>query len=85
MTALLVATSQGHASLVGTIISHYPKCYDLVDDTGWNVLHFLTVSLYAYELNCLLKDLLFKNLIDEKDVKGNTPLHVLANLRGRSS
>lgn len=84
MTPLLMAASQGHKSLAGTIIAHCPECYDLVDNRGWNVLHFLTVSLHESKLKRLLKDPLYKSFVDEKDEKGNTPLHVLATLSART-
>ncbi|KAH9682295.1 ANK REP REGION domain-containing protein [Citrus sinensis] len=84
MTALLMAASQGHESLAGTIIAHYPECYDLVDNGGWNVLHFLMVSLHESKLKRLLKDPLYKSFIDEKNEMGNTPLHILATLSART-
>lgn len=84
MTPLLMAASQGHESLAGTIIAHCPECYDLVDNRGRNVLHFLMVSLHESKLKRLLKDPLYKSFIDEKDEMGNTPLHVLATLSART-
>lgn len=81
MTALHLAAGQGNESIMDAIIDHCPECCELVDDRGWNVLHFAMVSFSARKLKDLLdKYPLVWNLINEKDVKGNTPLHVLAAL-----
>ncbi|KAK0606701.1 hypothetical protein LWI29_003040 [Acer saccharum] len=78
MTPLHLATSQGHIDITKEIILCCPDCYDLVDERGWNVLHFAMASLCRKELSSLLENPLMKKLVKEKDDKGNTPLHVLA-------
>ncbi|KAK2647171.1 hypothetical protein Ddye_022366 [Dipteronia dyeriana] len=78
MTPLHLATSQGHIDIAKEIILCCPDCYDLVDERGWNVLHFAMASLCRKELSSLLENPLMKRLVKEKDDKGNTPLHVLA-------
>ncbi|XP_052293035.1 ankyrin repeat-containing protein At5g02620-like isoform X4 [Citrus sinensis] len=79
MTALHLAAGQGNVGMVEEIIACCPECCELVDDRGWNVLHFAMVSFSIRELKYLLnKYLVFRNLIFEKDEKGNTPFHVLA-------
>ncbi|KAH9682288.1 ANK REP REGION domain-containing protein [Citrus sinensis] len=40
MTALHLAAGQGNESIMDAIIDHCPECCELVDDRGWNVLHF---------------------------------------------
>ncbi|KAH7548599.1 hypothetical protein ACOSP7_031910 [Xanthoceras sorbifolium] len=82
MTPLHLAASQGFIDIVKQIISCCPDCYKLVDDRGWNVLHFAMASL---SLNpnmsiSLLEDRLLEKLLHKKDDKGNTPLHVFAIL-----
>ncbi|KAL9411091.1 hypothetical protein AB3S75_044803 [Citrus x aurantiifolia] len=82
MTALHLAAGQGHAKIVETIISKSPECYELVDNKGWNFLHYAMVSFHVGQLRNLLENnLLARSLIDEGDAKGNTPLHVLAAVR----
>lgn len=79
MTALHLAAGQGNDSMVQQIIERCPECCELVDDRGWNVLHFAMVSFYKSDLKSLLNEYpIVRNLIFEKDVKGNTPFHVLA-------
>ncbi|KAH9682284.1 ANK REP REGION domain-containing protein [Citrus sinensis] len=79
MTALHLAAGQGNIWMVQEIIERCPECCELVDDRGWNVLHFAMVSFSIRQLKYLLNECpVFRNLIFEKDEKGNTPFHVLA-------
>ncbi|KAL5781885.1 hypothetical protein ACOSP7_006914 [Xanthoceras sorbifolium] len=78
MTPLHLAASQGFKDIVSEIILCCPDCYDLVDDRGWNALHFAMVSFSKKKLCSFLENPLIKKLVHEKDAKGNTPLHVLA-------
>ncbi|KAK9183148.1 hypothetical protein WN944_026297 [Citrus x changshan-huyou] len=75
MTALHLAAGQGHARTVETILSLSPECYELVDNRGWNFLHYAVVSFKFQDLKNLLKNPLARSLIDEGDANGNTPLH----------
>ncbi|GAY42371.1 hypothetical protein CUMW_066320 [Citrus unshiu] len=82
MTALHLAAGQGNAEIVEAIISKNPECYELVDNRGWNFLHYAMVSFHVGQLRNLLENNpLARSLIDEGDAKGNTPLHVLAAIR----
>ncbi|KAL9410747.1 hypothetical protein AB3S75_044512 [Citrus x aurantiifolia] len=79
MTALHLAAGRADVWMVQEIIDHCPECCEVVDDRGWNVLHFAMVSFYARDLKHLVdKYPAVRNLIFKKDVKGNTPFHVLA-------
>ncbi|KAK3190211.1 hypothetical protein Dsin_029772 [Dipteronia sinensis] len=78
MTPLHLAASQGHKDVMREIILHCPECYEPIDDRGWNVLHFAMASLNKKELFSLLENPSIKKLVREKDVHGNTPLHVFA-------
>ncbi|KAH9650369.1 ANK REP REGION domain-containing protein [Citrus sinensis] len=79
MTALHLAASRGNAIKVKEILSVNPECYELVDNRGWNFLHYAMVSFHVGQLRNLLEnDPLARSLINEEDAMGNTPLHVLA-------
>ncbi|KAK3190209.1 hypothetical protein Dsin_029770 [Dipteronia sinensis] len=78
MTPLHLAASRGYLNMIRDMISYCPDCYELVDDRGWNFLHFAMATLNKDELFILLQIPLIKKLLHVKDVKGNTPLHVLA-------
>ncbi|KAK0607769.1 hypothetical protein LWI29_020280 [Acer saccharum] len=80
MTPLHIAIGQGYIS--NEIISLCPDCCELVDERRWNVLHFAMLSLDIYYLKNILKEYpLIRNLINNKDVDGNTPLDILAIFR----
>ncbi|ESR33735.1 hypothetical protein CICLE_v10004657mg [Citrus x clementina] len=82
MTALHLAAGRGYVGTVKAIISKNLECYELVDNRGWNFLHYAMVSFYVEELGNLLENNpLVRSLIIEGDAKGNTPLHVLAAVR----
>ncbi|XP_031260842.1 protein ACCELERATED CELL DEATH 6-like [Pistacia vera] len=78
MTPLHVASSQGCLKVIEKILLHSPQCYELVDNRGWNFLHFAMVSLHEKDVDVLQQNPLVRSLIHHKDAKGNTPLHVLA-------
>ncbi|TXG72184.1 hypothetical protein EZV62_000763 [Acer yangbiense] len=78
MTPLHLAASQGHIDIMKKIVFYCPDCYELVDDRGWNVLHFAMATLNEKKLSSFLQNRFTEKLVHEKDIKGNTPLHVLA-------
>ncbi|KAH7548600.1 hypothetical protein JRO89_XS14G0177400 [Xanthoceras sorbifolium] len=82
MNPLHLAASQGHIDILREIILYCPDCYKMVDDWGWNVLHFAmaSLSLNPNISTSLLENRLLEKLLHEKDAKGNSPLHVFAAL-----
>ncbi|GAY55559.1 hypothetical protein CUMW_165090 [Citrus unshiu] len=53
-----------------------PDCYELVDNKGWNFLHYAMVSFRVEQLTNLLENNpLARSLINEGDAMENTPLH----------
>ncbi|KAK4855837.1 hypothetical protein QYF36_011523 [Acer negundo] len=74
MTPLHIAVGRGY--IPHKLISSCPDCFELVDERRWNILHFAMLSLTYEDLEILLKHPLIKNLINNKDVDGNTPLHL---------
>ncbi|KAJ0102114.1 hypothetical protein Patl1_05790 [Pistacia atlantica] len=73
----------GHMQITEEIISQCPDCCQMVDDRGWNVLHFAMTMLPVQQLNTLLENPILRDLVTKKDARGNTPLHVLAACRPR--
>lgn len=77
-TALHVAASRGHVGVVEELLSRFPDCWEKVDDEGNNVLHLImpkykfTNPSLAY-VSCLM----LKELLNEKNLKGKTPLDLL--------
>lgn len=79
MTALHIAAHRGNWWLMDNILDNWPDCCEVVDERGWNVLHFVVNSssnIWAdYRAKYLLKKSSLSNLLNEKDDHGNTPFH----------
>ncbi|KAJ6297491.1 hypothetical protein OIU78_023109 [Salix suchowensis] len=79
-TALHIAAIQGHVNVMILIISLCPACCELVDNRGWNALHYVVASQKYYTFKFCLWIPQLKRLKTEKDDKGNTPFHLIAAL-----
>ncbi|XP_057988962.1 ankyrin repeat-containing protein NPR4-like [Hevea brasiliensis] len=76
-TALHIAACRGFEDTVETIISKCPSCCELTDIRGWNVLHYAVISKNDEVIKAVLRQgSSFIYLLDGKDVKGNTPIHL---------
>ena len=63
------------------IVSRCPGCYDLVDNRGWNALHYVVACQNISTFRaCLRRIPELERLKTEKDDKGNTPFHLIAAL-----
>ena len=84
-TALHIAATHGNIWVMKLLVSHYPDCCEQVDVNGNNALH-----LFMVQRRFLIKSLLnipWMNvgaLMSEKNVEGQTPLHMLAHSQTRS-
>ncbi|KAJ9701417.1 hypothetical protein PVL29_006669 [Vitis rotundifolia] len=81
-TALHIAANHNHQDIVKLLLSHSPDCCEQVDDKGNNVLHSAIMSERHHATRHILNDnslLMVRRLINEKDAKGDTPLHLLAS------
>uniref|UniRef100_A0A6N2KQL9 Uncharacterized protein n=1 Tax=Salix viminalis TaxID=40686 RepID=A0A6N2KQL9_SALVM len=80
-TTLHIAAIQGHIVAMEKIVSSCPACCDLVDNRGWNALHYVVASkdIKAFE-ECPRRIPELERLKTEKDDKGNTPFHLIAAL-----
>ena len=78
MTALHIAAHRGNQWMVDVILEYCPDCCELVDERGWNALHFVVNSSSRWAdigAKYILENSSFSNLLNEKDASGNTPLH----------
>uniref|UniRef100_A0A6N2KUT7 Uncharacterized protein n=1 Tax=Salix viminalis TaxID=40686 RepID=A0A6N2KUT7_SALVM len=79
-TPLHIAAIQGRVNVMKEIVSRCPTCCDLVDNRGWNALHYAVASqrFNAFQECLTIPEL--DRLKTEKDDKGNTPFHLIAAL-----
>ncbi|KAG6684204.1 hypothetical protein I3842_12G051100 [Carya illinoinensis] len=73
-TALHIAAYRGNNRVMESIIGMCPDCCELVDNRGWNALHF-AVEGDVRTVSTILKNSSLSNLLNEKNAEGNTPLH----------
>ncbi|KAK0605198.1 hypothetical protein LWI29_024054 [Acer saccharum] len=79
-TALHVAAGLGRVTIMRELISSCPGCCELVDNRGWNVLHFASTSRNSNAIKLILRNPSLGNLVNEKDEKGNTPFLQAASM-----
>ncbi|KAI9072045.1 hypothetical protein K1719_045984 [Acacia pycnantha] len=86
-TALHLSALYGNVSAMEMILKYCPDCCELVDEKGCNALHYTTMDEASYfhritfkEKEILNNAPLMRNLCNEKDDDGNTPLHYIARL-----
>ena len=79
-TALHIAAIRGHVDVMKEIVSRSPVCCELVDNRGWNALHYAVASkdIEAFEQCLEIPEI--ARLGTKKDDKGNTPFHLIAAL-----
>jgi len=79
-TALHIAAIRGYVDVMKEIVSRCPACCELVDNRGWNALHYAVASnnIEAFEQCLEIPEL--ARLRTEKNDKGNTPFHLIAAL-----
>ncbi|KAL3506036.1 hypothetical protein ACH5RR_031418 [Cinchona calisaya] len=78
VTALHIAASQGHTKVMTELLSYCPDCWEMVNDKGQNILHVAVANEKANVIRFIIDSSLLSSLIDERDLDGNTPLHLLA-------
>uniref|UniRef100_A0A6N2LST4 Uncharacterized protein n=1 Tax=Salix viminalis TaxID=40686 RepID=A0A6N2LST4_SALVM len=80
-TAPHIAAIQGHVNAMKEIVSRCPDCCDLVDNRGWNALHYAVATQNSNAFKECLRIPELERLTTEKDDKGNTPFHLIAALK----
>ncbi|KAL1834543.1 hypothetical protein ACET3Z_004194 [Daucus carota] len=83
-TAFHVAAYKGYTNVIEKFLEYLPDIVDSVDGNGQNILHIAIKQ----NQNFLLKFILSKTwkfdtlntLMIQKDIEGNTPLHLIAKL-----
>nr|TKS16447.1 hypothetical protein D5086_0000022740 [Populus alba] len=79
-TALHIAAIRGHVDAMKEIVSGCPACCELVDNRGWNALHYAVASKDIKVFEECMKIPELARLGTKKDDKGNTPFHLIVAL-----
>ncbi|GMP41267.1 hypothetical protein CsSME_00011426 [Camellia sinensis var. sinensis] len=77
-TALHIAAAHGHVSVIEEILSQCPNCWEMVNSKGQNVLHIVVDTEHKKVMEYIFKKSWIFHLINQKDIEGNTSLHLLA-------
>ncbi|KDP24145.1 hypothetical protein JCGZ_25802 [Jatropha curcas] len=72
------ACKMGHLKIVNELLNEWPNPMEFVDNKGRNILHVAAEHGRENVLKYLLKRPELKELRNEKDKEGNTPLHLAA-------
>ncbi|KAK2970729.1 hypothetical protein RJ640_014219, partial [Escallonia rubra] len=76
--ALHVAASQGHIGVMKVHLSECPDCWEIINGRGQNILHIAVEYERKEVIKFIIKNSWAGYLINQKDVEGNTPLHLYA-------
>nr|XP_048322318.1 ankyrin repeat-containing protein ITN1-like [Ziziphus jujuba var. spinosa] len=77
-TVHYAAAKKGHVQVVRSLINKGPDICELSDDNLWTALHVAVESRNEDVVKFLQESLAFQDLINEKDLKVNTALHLAA-------
>ncbi|WJZ88079.1 hypothetical protein VitviT2T_007411 [Vitis vinifera] len=84
-TALHIAATRGNRITAKLLVSYYPDCCEQVDINGNNALHLFMMQKRFFIRSLLnIRWMNVGALINEKNVEGQTPLHLLAHSQARS-
>ena len=78
MSALHISANEGHVNVMRTLITKCPYTCELLDKKSTTALHLAVKSGNRDAVVILLEELAFRDLINEQDEDGNTPLHLAA-------
>ncbi|KAK2992661.1 hypothetical protein RJ640_014911 [Escallonia rubra] len=78
-TALHIAAGHGHIDVMREFFEHCPDCCEMVNASGRNFLHIAVEHDQTRATGYILGQCaIVISLINQKDIHGNTPLHLLA-------
>lgn len=76
--ALHLAAQEGRSAVLKTFAKLCPDSCELSDSNDRTALHVAVANRQAYAVRKMLELVSFRNLVNQKDIHGNTPLHVAA-------
>ncbi|KAI8003057.1 Protein ACCELERATED CELL DEATH 6 [Camellia lanceoleosa] len=82
MTALHIAAAHGNVDVMEELLLCCPDCWEMVNGKGQNVVHIAVEMKQEEVTKHILKKSWIIYLINQKDIEGNTPLHLLTTALG---
>ncbi|XP_028081230.1 protein ACCELERATED CELL DEATH 6-like [Camellia sinensis] len=76
-TALHIAAAKGYTRVMKEILLHCPDCWEMVNGKGQNVLHVAMDMEKKGAIEFIKENPWSSHLKKQKDIEGNTPLHLL--------
>ncbi|KAH7858789.1 hypothetical protein Vadar_028071 [Vaccinium darrowii] len=76
--ALHIAAAAGYEDVMEEILSHCLDCWEMVNSNGKNILHIAVNREAECVVDYIIQTEWLESLMNQKDVDGNTPLHLLA-------
>ncbi|KAL3742741.1 hypothetical protein ACJRO7_018110 [Eucalyptus globulus] len=80
-SALHIAAAQGNISVIDKLVTSYPDAWDIMNYKRQTALHAAVIEGNAKVVKYILRMPNLKDLINEKDIDGNTALHLSVRLR----
>ncbi|CAL5416341.1 unnamed protein product [Camellia sinensis] len=82
-TALHIAVTYENVWVMEELLSECPDCWEMVNSKGQNILHIAVDMEQEEVMEFIFKKSWIIHLINQKDIDGNTPLHLLVTAFGR--
>ncbi|KAK3433982.1 hypothetical protein EUGRSUZ_D01258 [Eucalyptus grandis] len=80
-SALHIAAFQGHIEVIDKLVTSHPDAWDIINFKRQTALHAAVLGGDVKVVKYILEMPNLKNIINEKDIHGNTALHLSVNLR----
>ncbi|KAK6919046.1 Ankyrin repeat [Dillenia turbinata] len=71
-----LAASEGHLEIIEMLLKKFPDSKELLNGKGQNILHVAAMRGKFNIVSYLLKGHEHEKMINQKDIEGNTPLHL---------
>ncbi|KAA8524425.1 hypothetical protein F0562_010851 [Nyssa sinensis] len=76
LSPIHMASKKGHIHIIQQFLLRFPDSMELLDRRGQNILHIAAMNGKANAVSHMLKVPELENLINGRDKKGSTPLHL---------